>query len=330
MFHIFKFKRTYITLVFTLVLLSTSAWIFHTASCAEKQYLSRCIENSFTCDGIKRTYTLFVPRNIENGQSVPLLIALHGGGSVGKHMISLTRGRFNVLARKEKFIVAYPDAFEKHWNDGREIERYRSNRENVDDVKFISQMIYRVFKKYNVDLRRVYVTGASNGALMSYRLARDVPEKIAAIAPVIANMSENVKNGPPPALPVPVLMIVGTDDPLVPYNGGYVSVLKGRIKLGKVISAQQTALYWARHNGCNLTPDKKILPDRDKNDGTRIRVEAYRGGKDNSEALLYSVIGGGHTWPGGIQYLPEKIIGKTSNDINACDVIWNFFKKHRR
>jgi len=125
---------------------------------------------------------------------LPLVIVLHGGGGTGEDQVKLTEGGLNTLADKEGFIVVYPDGFDKHWNDGRSGEEtgYRTQEENIDDVGFISSLISYFIKELNIDPKRVYVTGMSNGAMMSYRLACELTEKIAAVAPVAGNMPQNL------------------------------------------------------------------------------------------------------------------------------------------
>jgi len=115
----------------------------------------------------------------------------------------------------------------------------------------------------------------------------------------------------------------------VPFTGGAVTRPWGRKKLGEVLSTEETVRRWARHNRCSLPPALGYEPDRDPRDGTRIRKEVYRNGENNVTVILYAVEGGGHTWPGGYQYLDERIVGKTSRDMDANEVIWAFFKGQR-
>ncbi len=243
-------------------------------------------------------------------------------------MERLTLGRFNELADRDGFIVVYPDAVERNWNDGRGIASYRAQRDNIDDVGYISALIDRFVAERNVDPERVYVTGMSNGALMSYRFACELSQKIAAIAPVCGLMIGNYTDYDQPVQPISVLMINGEDDPLVPWDGGAVHF--GDRELGRVTSVADTLSFWVDHNNRTSPTSRVWEPDRSPDDGTRVYHEAYANGTDGTEVILYGVQGGGHTWPGGSQYLPESTIGKTSHDINACDVIWSFFKNHSR
>jgi polyhydroxybutyrate depolymerase len=288
--------------------------------------------SSIEVAGLRRTYRVHIPPSHNETKPVPLLIALHGGGGTGEHMVKLTLGGFNKLSDKEGFIVVYPDGIDKHWNDGRSKEetRYRAHREYIDDTGFISALIDYSIKQNNINPKRVYVTGMSNGAIMSYRLACELSDKIAAIAPVDGNLSQDFFPMCSPSEPICVLAINNVKDPLVPWNGGDVTGPFGVKKLGKVLSVSQTIEYWVKHNGCALSPTITQEPHKDPTDGTRVRREEYSGGKGGTEVILYAIEGGGHTWPGGYQYLPASIIGKTSKDINANEVIWNFFKRHSK
>ena len=231
-----------------------------------------------------------------------------------------------MLSEREGFIVAYPDGIERRWNDGRGQQRYRAHRENIDDVGFILKLIDRLSEQFSIDRKRVYVTGISNGGLMSNRLANERADKIAAIAVVTASITTELASRFSPPQPIPVLIINGEADPLVPYEGGEIHF--GKLALGTVTSTAETVRLWLKHNGCPAKPVVTSLPDVDPGDGTRVRREVYGSAESDAEVILYCIENGGHTWPGGQQYLPESRIGKTCRDINACVVIWNFFKSH--
>lgn len=284
------------------------------------------LSGSMVYNTLKRTYHIHVPSNYNKNKSTPLVVALHGGGGTGKMMDGFTG--LSRLSDIKGFIVVYPDAVEKHWNDGRGLHGYRSQRENIDDVGFISTLIDVIANAYPIDLNRVYVTGASNGAMMSFRLACELTNKITAIAPVIGALAENVSKNCNPSRPMPVLIIGGTADPLVPWEGGHVHLF--RKKLGIVLSIPDTARFWAMHNQCSQEPKISWEPDTSPDDGTRIRKTVYNNCRDSVEVVLYEVQGGGHTWPNGPQYLPEWIIGVTSQDMDGAEAIWNFFEKFRR
>jgi polyhydroxybutyrate depolymerase len=274
--------------------------------------------------GLQRTYNVHISSSYDKAIPTPLVIALHGGGGTGQGMNKLTN--FNAIADRENFIIVYPDGFENHWNDGRGVQQYRAQIQNVDDVGFISALIDHLSEELNIDTKRVYVTGISNGAMMSHRLGCELSQKIAAIAPVAGNIPVNMASIWAPSRPVPVLIINGTDDPLVPWAGGDVHL--GPAELGQVLSVADTVKFWVTNDKCPSLPLVTQLPDKDPSDGTRVRTEIYGGCENGAEVVLYAVEGGGHTWPGGLQYLPESIIGRTSRDFDASEIIWQFFKEH--
>jgi polyhydroxybutyrate depolymerase len=278
---------------------------------------------SLVSGGLKRTFLLHVPPGLDRSQPTPLVIVLHGGGGTGSKVARLTR--FSDEADREGFIVVYPDAINNHWNDGRNVARFRSQRENIDDVGFIATLIDRLAGQLNIDTSRVYVSGMSNGAMMSYRLACDLSAKIAAAAPVAGSMAEDLPDSCPPGKPVPLLAINGTEDPLVPYEGGGVGQLAKR---GVVIPVAKSIDFWVARDQCSKTPVVTDLPYRDPNDGIKVRRTEYSGGREGSEVILYTVEGGGHTWPGGAER-PERF-GRRSEDFSATEVIWEFFKRHTR
>jgi polyhydroxybutyrate depolymerase len=287
---------------------------------------------SFKHDDLVRTFHRYVPSSYNKSIRLPLVIALHGRGGSGESMVLVTLKGFDKLADKDGFIVVYPDGIELNWNDGRMDEEAndRAHRDNIDDVGFLSALIDSMIKDYNIDPKRVYVTGISNGAIMSYRLACEISHKIAAIAPVDGNIPVMLSPECYPASPVSVLAINNVNDPLVPYEGGNIYSSIRKLNLGKVLSVDESIGFWVNRNQCSALPVVTEEPDLDPEDGTKVTKKEYFNSIDGTEVILYSVDGGGHTWPGGLQYLPSWIVGKTSRDINATEVIWAFFKKHSR
>ena len=280
-------------------------------------------------DNLRRTFILYFPSSYDRSVAVPLVIALHGRGVDGEGMILVTRRGFDRLADRDGFIVAYPDGIELNWNDGRSDEEAddRAHREDIDDVGFIAALTDKMTMEHNVDPKRVYATGISNGAIMSYRLACELSDKIVAIAPVDGNMPLPFISKCSPSRHISVLAINNVNDPMVPFEGGEIYGHSGRTKLGKVLSVDDSVGYWVKKNGCSPVPVITEEPDRDPEDGTRVSTREYVNGSDGTKVILYIVYGGGHTWPGGLQYLPERVIGKTSRDIDANEVIWSFFRR---
>jgi len=226
--------------------------------------------------------------------------------------------RFNHIADQEGFVVAYPDGYGRHWTDTR-----GTAPTGVDDVAFVSAIIEKLTNTYAIDARKVYAAGISNGGFFSQRFAIEFPEKLRAIATVAATMQASIAETRTLSKPVSVMLIHGTNDPLVPFDGGRVRAGARR----EILSAHDSAVKWAELNGCNSTPTVSQLQNRTE-DHTRVRVESFLHGHGDAEVILYVIEGGGHTWPGGWQYLPERIIGKTSRNIDASEEIIAFFKRH--
>lgn len=311
-----------VLLIFVLV------FTLHTLSCAPGTDYSKPAKHdysaSITCGWLKRTYSVHISSSYDQTKPTPLVIVLHGGGGAGQGMSKLTG--FNAIADKENFIIVYPDGIEGHWNDGRGIQLYRTQMENIDDIGFISALIDRLSDKLNIDARRIYVTGISNGGMMSQRLGCELSQKIAAIAPVASSIPANKASVWAPSRPVSVLIINGMDDPLVPWFGGDIRL--GKATLGTVLSVADTVKFWTSQDQCSTSPNMTQLSDKDIADGTTVWQESYESCQGGAEVVVYNIEGGGHTWPGGLQYLPEFVIGKTSREFNASEVIWQFFREH--
>lgn len=272
--------------------------------------------------GRNRNYLVHIPPSYDGAAATPLVLVLHGGGGKAARMDKLTG--FNALADKYGFLVCYPEGIAKGWNDGREGD-FNEKREGVDDVAFLAALVTKLAQDYNVDRKRVFTTGISNGAFMSYRLACERPDVFAAAAGVVGGVSEYLAANHPPREPIAVMMIVGTEDPLVPFAGGNVEVLGA--KRGEILPQNEAVKWWVEHNGCEATPTATTLADADPDDGTKTHREDYKGPAGADVAYL-KVEGGGHTWAGGWQYLPAAFIGKTARDFNAGETIWAFFAAH--
>lgn len=275
-------------------------------------------------NGLERRFHLHLPARAST--PAPLVVVLHGGGRSADPVSQIRRAtRFDEKAAEEGFAVVYPEALEGNWNDGRGVARYRSHADDVDDVGFIGAVVDRAASLVRIDRTRVYVAGASNGGMMAYRLACEDAARYAAVAGVIANLPSKLSCRP--SRPVPVVMINGTDDPLMPWAGGYVRF--GPQRLGQVMSGEASAGVFATASGCDPTASLERLPDRAPNDGTRVVRRSFR--QCRADVVLYQVEGGGHTWPGrGAQTAGRAIVGRTSRDIDATDEIWAFFARQAR
>ena len=177
-------------------------------------------------------------------------------------------------------------------------------------------MLDQMATKFSMDATRVYATGLSEGGLMSMKVGCAMADRIAAIAPVGAAMPKTMICLP--SRPLPVLMINGTSDPVVPYGGG----TEHNLQL-PVVSVEDSAKAWARIDRCAEKPTQSKLPAHEKG-GMETKVDTFDGCQQGAQVVSYSVKGAGNTWPGGEQYEIEKQIGKTSQDLNANETIWSF------
>jgi polyhydroxybutyrate depolymerase len=272
--------------------------------------------------GHNRTYVLHLPGGKPRA-GLPLVIMLHGAGGQGRGMERLAG--LDPLADREGFAAAYPDGVWRQWNDG----RAKISFPRTDDVGFLLALVDHLTGDGTVDRRRVYVAGISNGGMMAQRLACEASDRIAAVASVAATLPEKIEPDCRPKRPVSILLMHGTKDPLVPYEGGMITSPHGIPTGSRVLSVDATARFWASRDGCADGPEASSLPDP-ADDGMTVRAVRYRDCRDHSAVEAYTIEGGGHTWPGGLQYLPVFVIGKTSRSLNADETIWAFFKRVSR
>lgn len=273
---------------------------------------------SLESGGMRRTYLLHVPPSYDGSKPYPLVIGFRGHGGQGANQKKMSG--MDAVADRDGFLVAYPDGLDRGWNDGRGIN------EGIDDVGFTRDMVSEIKSEYRINPEMIYATGISNGGFMSFRLACEAPDLVAGIAPVAALMSVPLEESNTSTTPVSVLLVNGTDDPLVPWKGGEIG---GRLgERGEGLSTQATIDYWVALDGCSTTPVVTKLPDSDPGDWTTATQSSYTGGREGTEVTLCAVNGGGHTWPGGQQYLSRRIIGLVSRDFNASEYIWEFFQEH--
>ena len=270
---------------------------------------------SLKAGGRERTYLLHLPPVYDGKRSLPLVIVLHGGGGNAPGAVQMTG--FSEKADKEGFVVVYPNGSGRlknrllTWNSGNCCGYALDN--NVDDVGFIRSLIDELERTRVIDPKRVYATGMSNGGMMTYRLACELSDKIAAAAPVAGALNlENCR----PIRPVSMIIFHGTADEHVLYDGGEpLKRVDTHRRVDKPVSSAVT--FWVKQNGCSETPQRE--------EKGNIRTEIYRGGKEGMEVALYTVKGGGHAWPGGETYL---LGAEPTREISATDLMWEFFVRH--
>jgi polyhydroxybutyrate depolymerase len=271
-------------------------------------------------------YTLHVPPKYDAARPTPVVLILHGAGGSGKGY--LDNAGWAKKADQADFVAVAPDGLAARpdekanfltnprlWQSGQ--LPATGARGKVDDVAFFKALLDDVGRRVNVDSDRVYLTGHSNGAGMTFRLGAELSERFAALAPVASHPW--IKD-PQPARPLPTLYIIGTDDPLVPVKGGESVTPWGKRTTPPVADS---LARWAKALGCPEGP--KTVRDRDG-----VKVVEYGPGKDGVKLTAYYIAGQGHNWPGGKDLLPPRLVGPSSDKVNATDLIWHFFEKQRR
>lgn len=276
---------------------------------------ARDISGTFRSGGMDRTYMLHVPA----GDPVGLVLSLHGGGGTGISQRSLTG--FDTVADAHDLLVAYPDGYDKSWADGRGASP--ADRRHIDDVAFLVGLVHKLQNDYGIAPGHVFVTGMSNGGFMTNRLACERADLFAAVAPVAGTLGVGVTCNP--SQPVSVWEAHGTADPLVPFKGG---VVRGRGGVSHSISADSMVAKWRSADGCPGEPAMEALPD--VRDGTVVHRYESTGCAANTEVVFYKIDSGGHTWPGGKQYLPAAVIGPTTRALDGSEAIARFFLAHAR
>jgi len=274
-----------------------------------------------------RTFIVHVPPKFDGKSKVPVVFMLHGAGGSGAGTIPETG--WDAKADREGFIAVFPDGTPPNpdrparflgnprlWNDGS--GRGSAGVKNIDDMGFISAMIDYLEARYSADPARIYCTGFSNGASMTFAVGLLLSNRFAAVAPVSGHLWYTGKEL---AYPVPLMFIIGTDDPLNPIAGGQVKLPWEVMQYHPPVA--DSLKEWERMLGCG----PQVTTAQERNGVNEL---AYNQCAKGGEVVYYTVKGLGHIWPGGTNRLPEKWVGKPSNALNATDVIWDFFKSHPR
>jgi polyhydroxybutyrate depolymerase len=278
-------------------------------------------------NGLKRYYVVHVPAAYDGKTPVPVVIMFHGGG--GKARGAMEETGWSAKADKENFLAVYPEGVPRDparrasfvsnpqsWNDGSQRAIVAASLKNIDDAGFVNAMLDDLDSKFRIDPRRLYATGFSNGASMTFRAGRELSARLAAIAPVAGS---DWLDQPAPAQPLSLLYMTGTADPLNPLEGG--AIMLGGKPAGRKPPVREFIHKWVQMLGC--APEPKTVYDRDG-----VKGIAYASCHENTAVTFYTVEGMGHFWPGGMSHLPERVIGKSFHKISATDLIWEFFQKH--
>jgi polyhydroxybutyrate depolymerase len=294
------------------------------AAAANDHVTPKTITMHILVNGTDRKFLVHLPSSYNESEDWPVIFIFHGGGGTASGIMKETG--WAKKADEEGFIAVFPEgsspdpskrtSFLKNpqtWNDG----SYRSNLSTASDVTFVSEILADLKTKYNVDGKRIYATGFSNGASMTFRLARELSQDFAAVAPVSGAdwLPDTV-----PARPVPILYITGTADPLNPMEGGNISL--GKKSLGGKPPVLEIVDNWSELHGYT---ENSIASYQNE-----IAEIIICGSKEDPGVVLYAIKGHGHHWPGGNSVLPKIIAGPNTATINATDIIWEYFKQQTR
>jgi polyhydroxybutyrate depolymerase len=290
---------------------------------AEPTLPGTLVAGSLEHGGHSRTWSAYVPARPTMSPAV--VFVLHGSMGDGAQARGGYGYDFDRLAEREGFLAVYPDGFERHWNDCRKAGPYSANTLDIDDVGFLAAVVDRLVAEHGADPKRVFATGISNGGQMALRLALEAPERMRAVAPVVASLPAGPNlDCEPVGRPVSTLIMNGTADPMNPFEGGEVALYGVWGNRGAVLSSEDSIDYFrelAGYDAASSTVER--LPDRDPGDGSRVEVRSWSAaGRPN--VALYVIENGGHSAPHPAITLP-RILGPTNHDISAAEEIWNFF-----
>ncbi|WP_245270646.1 alpha/beta hydrolase family esterase [Beijerinckia mobilis] len=264
--------------------------------------------------GLSRTAILVQHERLKKSRR-PVIIVLHGGSGNGarvRHQLGLEE-----ILNSARPVMVYPDAIGGHW-------AITSPADAERDEQFILDLIDRLVKDGIADRHRIFLIGVSSGGIVALRLACANHGQWAAVATLLTSLPTDLEQSCTPSAPVPLLMIAGTKDPFVPFQGGMANLPDNKIELLPVAT---TLALFGKAAGCGDSHTATLLPNRDPNDGTRVTLEKFSGCKVPVELLR--VDGGGHTIPGhrGAAIGLGASRGPHNNDIDATKQIWDFFRR---
>lgn len=279
-------------------------------------------------DDLERSYAVYQPRDLPAG--APVVFILHGSMGSGLGMRDMSGREFDLLADQRGWLAVYPDGFDNHWNGCRGTADYRANVENIDDVGFLTSMLEALAEDYQIDPKRAYITGISNGGHMAYRMALEAPDVFTAYAPVAASLPAPATFGcSRSGAPVSIAIFNGTRDPVNPYLGGGVTIL-GNESRGIVLSTQDTVAYWRSLAGLDQPALEIDHPETDGDPVTHVSEQRW-GEPGAIEVRLYTLRGSGHTMPSRTRLMPGPmawLLGGNAADLAGPAEILDFFEGH--
>lgn len=316
-----RFLRFFLVALIVVVVSAVALfWYFiYSPDPALPQLSGMMTKGAIDVGGFKRTYRVYVPQGLKPG--APLVLVMHGSGQNGAQINLETGYGFDRLADRHGFAVAYPDARTFDWNDCSKVGDYSVNGVPVDDVGFLVGLADKLIADIGVDRMRVFATGVSSGGFMSLRLALEAPSRFRAVAAVSASVPapHNFKCKPA-GQGIPVMIMNGTRDPLVPFAGGEASLLGLFFKSGDVRSAHESAQYFADLNHVGGT-------DASFSDGPNVQRTVWRSDA-GEQVVLLAIQGGGHGLPQPYWRRP-RLVGPSPMTPNGPELVWAFFEGQR-
>ncbi|MGY5875281.1 MAG: PHB depolymerase family esterase [Candidatus Thorarchaeota archaeon] len=304
-------KRRGVLASIIIVLIAGSLSLVSSYSYSSSEYQHMVVDNR------DRSFLVRVPPSYSEDSDYPLVIGIHGAGNNAK--IFEERSGFTEIVERENFIICYPNGNGRleysflSWNAGYCCGYALDN--DIDDVNFIIELINHLQNEYSIDSNRVYITGMSNGGILTHRLGAELSDTLAAIAPIASAIGGYATSGsdlmlpPSPTSALPVLMIHGTADTHVAYDGGEAFLSTG----GRIdLSVNESVSFWVENNNCSRTPEVSV------SENNLVETKKYTGGY--ASVLLYSIYNGLHIWPGEAT--------ENQKALEASEVIWSFFKNH--
>jgi poly(3-hydroxybutyrate) depolymerase len=273
-------------------------------------YVRNRNNGAFVSSGEKREYLLYVPKSYDRTRPTPLVISMHGAGLWGA--VQMEMSQWNAVADEQGLLAVYPSGVDGR---GPRVWRAGAGDRSARDVRFIAELIDTLKASYNVDPTRIYADGLSNGGGMAFLLSCTMSDRIAAVG-LVASAQFLPWNGCKDQRAVPMIAFHGTEDRFTPYHGGKSPVARDHV----FPSIPGFTANWARRNRCTAKPVESAVAA----DVTRLE---YTGCADDASVVLYTIRGGGHTWPGGGP-MPEWFVGSTSTSVDASRQAWAFFQAH--
>jgi polyhydroxybutyrate depolymerase len=276
-------------------------------------------QDTMEVDGSHRIFRVHIPPSYDRTKPTPVVLAFHGLGMNSLAMMAMSG--FNGLADRKGFIVVYGEGLNNRWNDG--------TGGGADDIAYVSALLKKLAREANIDPRRVYACG--------------IPDKIAAVGVVASTMIASSMSAMNSSSRMPIVFFLGSEDPLLPWGdgrnkelgklgeslglSGLGSIDNPMARVGGLVSVPEMIQFWTNHNGCGGSPSIMQMPNLNAKDGTTVKRETYGSG----DVVVYVIDGGGHTWPGMIEVSSFKeLCGLTCQDIDASEILWDFFQHRSR